>query len=285
MSFLNSVLKVFVGDKSKQDVKAITPIVNKVKTFEAALEALSHDELRAKTIEFKATIAETRLPFNERKEALLKEAEETEDIDRREDIYLEVDKIEDEAYEAVEKTFGIATLIKPSSTEENLEYRFYPNSKFILTIASSEGFITAYQVISLDNTFNPSLPFSDRKIGLFKFSEKAESFEDYRTDNANLVYFLESHSLGREGLFLNQFISYVGFAADYNDSSSSNQEISTLNQSLLTSGDNKIQLQLKQLRSKLTPNTFSMGDISASTAADMIITRYEYFAYFKEQSE
>ncbi|MEC8081014.1 MAG: ETEC_3214 domain-containing protein [Pseudomonadota bacterium] len=187
--------------------------------------------------------------------------------------------------EAVEKTFGIATLIKPSSTEENLEYRFYPNSKFILTIASSEGFITAYQVISLDNTFNPSLPFSDRKIGLFKFSEKAESFEDYRTDNANLVYFLESHSLGREGLFLNQFISYVGFAADYNDSSSSNQEISTLNQSLLTSGDNKIQLQLKQLRSKLTPNTFSMGDISASTAADMIITRYEYFAYFKEQSE
>ena len=32
MSFLNSVLKVFVGDKSKQDVKAITPLVNKIKT-------------------------------------------------------------------------------------------------------------------------------------------------------------------------------------------------------------------------------------------------------------
>ena len=37
MSFLNSVLKVFVGDKSKQDVKAITPIVNQVKTFEKYL--------------------------------------------------------------------------------------------------------------------------------------------------------------------------------------------------------------------------------------------------------
>ena len=49
MSLLNSVLKVFVGDKSKQDVKAITPIVNQIKTFESALEALSHDELRAKT--------------------------------------------------------------------------------------------------------------------------------------------------------------------------------------------------------------------------------------------
>ena len=54
MTFLDSVLKVFVGDKSKQDVKAIMPLVNKVKTFEAALEVLSHDELRAKTFEFKA---------------------------------------------------------------------------------------------------------------------------------------------------------------------------------------------------------------------------------------
>ncbi|MCL4130276.1 UNVERIFIED_CONTAM: hypothetical protein GTU68_002888 [Idotea baltica] len=58
MSFLDSILKVFVGDKSKQDVKALSPIVKQVKVFEAALEALSHDELRAKTIEFKAKIAE-----------------------------------------------------------------------------------------------------------------------------------------------------------------------------------------------------------------------------------
>ena len=65
MSFLNSVLKVFVGDKSKQDVKAITPLVNKIKTFEAAIEALSHDELRAKTLEFKAAIAEANKPINE----------------------------------------------------------------------------------------------------------------------------------------------------------------------------------------------------------------------------
>ena len=63
MNFLNSILKVFVGDKSKQDVKAIMPIVEKIKSFESALEALSHDQLRAKTAEFKAKIAEARQPF------------------------------------------------------------------------------------------------------------------------------------------------------------------------------------------------------------------------------
>ena len=36
MSFLDSVLKVFVGDKAKQDVKALSPIVEKVKSFESS---------------------------------------------------------------------------------------------------------------------------------------------------------------------------------------------------------------------------------------------------------
>ncbi len=102
MSFLNSVLKVFVGDKSKQDVKAIYPIVNQVKTFEAALEALSHDELRGKTDEFKGKIADATKSINEQIANLLEEAENTEDIDRREDIYQEIDKLKDDAYNTTE---------------------------------------------------------------------------------------------------------------------------------------------------------------------------------------
>ncbi|HLT33580.1 MAG TPA: preprotein translocase subunit SecA, partial [Aquaticitalea sp.] len=102
MSFLDSVLKVFVGDKSKQDVKAITPIVNQIKTFEKDLEALSHDELRAKTSFFKSKIAEARQPFNDTIEKLQKEAEETEDIDAREDIYQEIDRVKDDIYKVTE---------------------------------------------------------------------------------------------------------------------------------------------------------------------------------------
>lgn len=102
MTFLDKVLKVFVGDKSKQDVSAIKPIVDQIKTFEKALEALSHDELRAKTAEFRTKIAEARQPLNTKKEELLVKAEATEDIDDREDIYLEVDKIDNDIYNITE---------------------------------------------------------------------------------------------------------------------------------------------------------------------------------------
>lgn len=106
MGLLDSVLKVFVGDKSKQDVKAILPIVDKIKSFENVLETLSHDELRAKTSEFKAKIAQVCEPLNNRIEELTTKAEQTEDIDEREDIYLEIDTINDDIYKATEEVLN-----------------------------------------------------------------------------------------------------------------------------------------------------------------------------------
>ncbi|RNC86862.1 MAG: preprotein translocase subunit SecA [Winogradskyella sp.] len=106
MGLLDSVLKVFVGDKSKQDVKSIMPLVDQIKTFETALEALSHDELRAKTTDFKTTIEAARKPFNEQIDELNAKAEATEDIDEREDIYQEIDRIKDEIYTITEEVLN-----------------------------------------------------------------------------------------------------------------------------------------------------------------------------------
>ncbi|APY07565.1 preprotein translocase subunit SecA [Winogradskyella sp. J14-2] len=132
MGILDKVLKVFVGDKSKQDVSAIKPIVDKIKTFEKALEALSHDELRAKTAEFKQKIAEARQPLLERQNELLAKAEDTEDIDEREDIYQEADKIEDEIYEVTE---GVLNDILPEAfaVVKETAKRFVHNTEIPVT--------------------------------------------------------------------------------------------------------------------------------------------------------
>ena len=52
MSILNSVIKLFVGDKQQKDLKSYN-LFDDVKNFEAAIRKLSNDELRAKTLEFK----------------------------------------------------------------------------------------------------------------------------------------------------------------------------------------------------------------------------------------
>lgn len=106
MGFLDNVLKIFVGDKSKQDVGVITPIVEEIKAFESRMEALTLDELRGKTIEFKERLADALKEINEKKATLEAEAEQTEDIDRREDIYADIDKLKDEAYGISEATLN-----------------------------------------------------------------------------------------------------------------------------------------------------------------------------------
>lgn len=101
MSILNSVIKIFVGDKQQKDLKILQPIVEKVRSFESGLSLLSHDELRNKTVEFKQKIAEATKTFNDQIVALEKEATEAE-IDRQEQIYTEIDQLKDQAYEASE---------------------------------------------------------------------------------------------------------------------------------------------------------------------------------------
>ena len=34
MSFLDSILKFFIGDKTKKDIKSIIPVVEEIKSFE-----------------------------------------------------------------------------------------------------------------------------------------------------------------------------------------------------------------------------------------------------------
>ena len=103
MSILNSVIKLFVGDKQQKDLKILQPVVDDVNTFETAFSKLSNDALRAKTTEFKTRIKTATKEFDDTVAALEEEAIKA-DIDRQEDIYTEIDTLKDEAYTVSEAT-------------------------------------------------------------------------------------------------------------------------------------------------------------------------------------
>jgi preprotein translocase subunit SecA len=135
MSFINTILKAFVGDKSQKDVKATQPYVNKIKSLEPVLAALSHDELRAKTAEFKEKIKQGRAKQDADIEAKKLEAENTADIDLREDIYNAIDALEKEAYEISEKVL-LEILPDAFAVIKETAKRFKENST--ITVTSSE---------------------------------------------------------------------------------------------------------------------------------------------------
>jgi preprotein translocase subunit SecA len=150
MSFINSIIKVFVGDKSQNDVKALQPYLNKIKTFESPLMALSNDELRAKTVFFKEKIKQDRAEKDAKIAALQKEVETIEDIDKREDIYIAIDALEKEAYDISEKTL-MEILPEAFAVVKETARRFKENTQLVVTATPKDRELSATKdYITLD---------------------------------------------------------------------------------------------------------------------------------------
>ncbi|RKW03864.1 MAG: preprotein translocase subunit SecA, partial [Capnocytophaga sp.] len=106
MSLISSLIKIFVGDKAKKDMKEIAPLVEQINAHQKQYKSLSNDELRAKTTAFKERIATARSEFEQKIQTLKSQADATNDIDQKEDFYTEIDKLTDEAYKAGEKVLN-----------------------------------------------------------------------------------------------------------------------------------------------------------------------------------
>ncbi|PJJ79889.1 preprotein translocase subunit SecA [Mucilaginibacter auburnensis] len=92
---LNFISKLF-GSKSERDVKAITPIIEKIKAEYAKMDQLSHDELRAKTIYFKETIKEGLAKIDAEIAEIKARTEENLDLEVSEkvELYTQLDKLQ-----------------------------------------------------------------------------------------------------------------------------------------------------------------------------------------------
>lgn len=142
MTVLDKILKVFVGDKSKKDVGQILPIVNQIKTFESQIEKLSLDELRAKSDFFRDKIAQSRKELDAQVIELTNEANASNDINRNEDIYAEIDKIKDDIY-AIEKKVLDEILPEAFAVVKETAKRFVNNSTLEVTASQFDRELSA----------------------------------------------------------------------------------------------------------------------------------------------
>ena len=89
----NEFLSSIFGNKSTRDMKEIQPWVEKVKAAYPEIDSLDNDALRAKTEELKAYIrnsaASQRAKVDE-----LKATVETTELEKREELFAQIDKSE-----------------------------------------------------------------------------------------------------------------------------------------------------------------------------------------------
>jgi len=153
MSFFNSILKFFIGDKTKKDIKSILPIVEEIKSFESEISKLNNDELREQTLNFKSEI---ELSINDVKNKIkeLKEAvDKTDDFDEKEELYTQIDSCEEESYKITEDTLN-KILPKAFAVVKETAKRFFNNKEIIVKATAFDREISAnkeYVQLNQDN--------------------------------------------------------------------------------------------------------------------------------------
>ena len=103
MSFLNKVLKGFLGDKKAQDLKEVKKVVTKIKAVEPNIQQLTDDGLRQKTAEFKENIKSATSKITAQIEQIKEQIKNSTNVDEKEALFSKIESLKKESYEIEEK--------------------------------------------------------------------------------------------------------------------------------------------------------------------------------------
>jgi preprotein translocase subunit SecA len=128
------ISKLFGGNKSEKDIKAIMPVVEQINQYVASYELLSNDELRAKTIEFKQRIKDHLADIDKSITDLNNQAENLpfNDIGGKDALYTEIDNLKKKRDDQVEEVLD-SLLPEAFAVVKETATRFKNNTRLLST--------------------------------------------------------------------------------------------------------------------------------------------------------
>ncbi|MEG1685513.1 MAG: preprotein translocase subunit SecA [Bacteroides sp.] len=127
----NEILSSIFGNKSTRDMKEFQPWVEKIKAAYPDIAKLSNDELRGKTEELKKFIFDSAAE-ERAKIAELKDSVETTELEDREELFAQIDKLDKEVLDKYEKALEDSLPVAFSIVKETAK-RFSENEKIVVT--------------------------------------------------------------------------------------------------------------------------------------------------------
>ncbi len=145
-NFITSFVSKLFGSKSERDIKEITPIVEQIKSEYSKIQSLSHDELRAKTLDFKNRIknftADVSKEISDIKNRI--ESDPTMDMSTKIDLYTQVDKLEKKENELIEEAL-LQILPEAFAVVKETARRFSENEYIEVTASETDKDLATYK--------------------------------------------------------------------------------------------------------------------------------------------
>jgi preprotein translocase subunit SecA len=150
MGFIDIITKLF-GNKSQKDMKAIMPYVEQIKAVYNQIDALSDDELRARTASLMQRLQDA-VAADKAKIVELSASIEALDIDKREKVYNEIDRLKKEVLNIYDKNLN-EILPDAFAIVKSTARRFAENESIVVTATQMDRDLAAdsrYDFIEID---------------------------------------------------------------------------------------------------------------------------------------
>ncbi|MAY82887.1 MAG: preprotein translocase subunit SecA [Flavobacteriales bacterium] len=139
---LSKTFKKIVGSKADRDIKAVMPMVEKIKEIYPTLASLSNDELRAKTTTFKSKIQDFIAADQSKVNELKKAAEQNQNVEEKERAYEEIDAIVETMDDKIEEVLE-EILPEAFAVVKETARRFAENESIEVTASEMDKDIAA----------------------------------------------------------------------------------------------------------------------------------------------
>ncbi len=139
IDFINKTISKVFGNKSERDLKELVPMVESIKNAEAIISQLSHDQLRAKTNEFKNKISEfTKDTLKEIDDINNNiDSQPNMDLMEKEDLYRKIDDLKKEENKKIEELLQ-EILPEAFAVVRETARRFTTNSEIKVTASQHD---------------------------------------------------------------------------------------------------------------------------------------------------
>ncbi|WP_455084217.1 preprotein translocase subunit SecA [Porphyromonas endodontalis] len=146
----NDILSKLFGNKSQRDLREVQPYLTKIKETYPSIQALSNDELRARSESLKQKIREYTAAERAEIEKLKSNVEEL-DLEAREEVWNKVDKIEKTILDRTEEILDEA-LPEAFSIVKDTARRFAENAEIVVTATDRDReFATKFGFVRIED--------------------------------------------------------------------------------------------------------------------------------------
>lgn len=180
------------------------------------------------------------------------------------------------SFQYLSSLIGVSQAVKSSKLDKAVQFHYFHDEKFLLSVAVKQGRVASYAVQSLIRDFNVSIPFNTNELNFQPISSVISLPDNSHFESGNANFYLDAIALGRDAMYNTLMVGSYQYAPLNTKLA---KQISTLDEEFVLGNDEAAESLKTSIRNQ-PADTFIIGELPEEILIEMLLSKYEFNSYF-----